>query len=498
MINTSLLGSTFTKDIKPDWFKINGIVLGNSPQFGYTSTHSNDIGRLLDECKKDPRVVVVLYNWSNGNAYIKTGFNLNAESDYKKDPLYTAFIIESRVKAEFLKREPVSITAEWMNNKYYSLTSRVYYKDCVYECIQAHTSNIGWLPDLTKDILWKAMCNGTPIPVVTVPAPVVVAPTPAPVVVVAPTPAPVVAPTPVVAPAPGVYKFRPYIDLGLWPTPKITTISQQTGIKFFTLAFVTSSNSGEPTIVGAYSLDGERSFYLDEIKSFRQSGGEICMSFGGASGLELAQSNSDVDSLVVKIQSVIDTYSLKYVDFDIEGSAIGDPASVDRRNKALVIIKQRNPGLQMSYTLPVMPDGLNNYGTDLLKNARDNKFTPDSIGLMVMDYGQRNQQMGRAAITAGQAVYSTLQSLGMTNTSVYLIPMIGQNDTQDEVFSLANAKELLEFAKITPWVSALSYWSIARDTKNETVNPQASYAHSGIIQESYDFAKIFNTLNFNL
>ena len=59
------------------------------------------------------------------------------------------------------------------------------------------------------------------------------------------------------------------------------------------------------------------------------------ISFGGASGIELVQACSTVDSLLAEYQAVVSAYSLKYVDFDIEGAASADPASFNRRSRAI-------------------------------------------------------------------------------------------------------------------------------------------------------------------
>jgi hypothetical protein len=61
----------------------------------------------------------------------------------------------------------------------------------------------------------------------------------------------------------------------------------------------------------------------------------VKISFGGASGIELAQACSTVDRLFAEYQAVVSAYSLKYVDFDIEGAATADPASFNRRSQAI-------------------------------------------------------------------------------------------------------------------------------------------------------------------
>jgi len=106
LVNTKLLGNTFVNDPKPGWIKINGVVLGNSPEYGYSSVKSNDVSSLLDKCYNDKNIVVVLYNWSNGQAYTKSGFNLSNIQDYSLNAVYTTFVIESRINKNNLPRVP--------------------------------------------------------------------------------------------------------------------------------------------------------------------------------------------------------------------------------------------------------------------------------------------------------------------------------------------------------------------------------------------------------
>jgi hypothetical protein len=59
----------------------------------------------------------------------------------------------------------------------------------------------------------------------------------------------------------------------------------------------------------------------------RSLGGGVIVSFGCASRIELAQACPGVASLTREYQAVVSAYALKYVDFDIEGVAVAEPAS---------------------------------------------------------------------------------------------------------------------------------------------------------------------------
>ena len=126
---------------------------------------------------------------------------------------------------------------------------------------------------------------------------------------------------------------------------------------------------------------------------------------------------------------MIDRYSIKWVDFDIEGSAVADLKSVNIRNQALAILKKNNPDLILSYTLPTLPTGLTADGINLLKSAFQNSVPVDVINIMAMDYGNGVAPngatgMGGYAIQAANAVYAQAQQVGLKSARIGVTPMV--------------------------------------------------------------------------
>ena len=176
-------------------------------------------------------------------------------------------------------------------------------------------------------------------------------PTPAPTPEPTPTAVPPQpTPTPVATVVPNTADFparvyAPYIDVCAWPTFSASAMQTRSDVSFFTLAFIVADPSDQPAWGGyaAYGIDSTH--YMDEINAVRVAGGDVIVSFGGANGRELAMVSDTVDELVQKYQSVIDRYQLRWVDFDIEGFAVGDTASIDLRNRAIRQLQQDNPAL---------------------------------------------------------------------------------------------------------------------------------------------------------
>jgi len=304
--------------------------------------------------------------------------------------------------------------------------------------------------------------------------------------------------------------YAPYVDMTAWPTPVIDQIGVRQGIQQFNLAFVVAANrSCTPSWGGVQSIGpGISSDLLTAISGgisrYRAKGGEVAVSFGGANGTPLAQACSSVATLTSAYQTVIDTYSLAHIDFDIEGAAVADPASIERRSQAIAQLQKnaaaKGKALHVTLTLPVMPYGLTQDGLNVVNSAIRNKVVFDAVNVMAMDYGQNTADMGTAALQAATSLYSQLDSAykaaGQIKTNAQLwqlvgvTPMIGANDTQKEVFTLANANVLANFAANNN-LGLIGIWSAGRDQAcpggANTVSPTCS----GVSQSSGAFSAAF-------
>src|SRR6185369_8727037 len=120
----------------------------------------------------------------------------------------------------------------------------------------------------------------------------------------------------------------------------------------------------------------------------RKRGGDVIVSFGGEGGRELAIVEDDADALEKAYQSIIDRYHFTWLDFDIEGSNLQkNPQASERRNTVLARLQKKNPGLIVSYTLPVDPNGISQASQDLLADAKAKGVKVHSANIMVMYFG---------------------------------------------------------------------------------------------------------------
>ncbi|MGE0418375.1 MAG: carbohydrate-binding protein [Acetobacteraceae bacterium] len=301
-----------------------------------------------------------------------------------------------------------------------------------------------------------------------------------------------------VAPA-TTHVFAPYIDLSLYLSQNLGTIQATAGVTALTLAFVLDAGNGQVGWGGTGSIaaDGfpNGTSVQEQVRSLQARGVDITISFGGANGAEPALVASGAGQLQAAYQSVIDRYGVTSLDFDIEGAAVSNQASLALRDQALIGLRAANPGLEISFTLPVLPTGLDANGLNVLATAQRDGLTPDVVNIMAMDYGpavDNGGQMGVNAISAALATLEQLAFLGM-DSRIGITPMIGVNDVASEVFTLADAQSLVDFAHATPQVERLSMWSLSRDNGSTAGAAWASPTGSGLSQTDYAFSKVFET-----
>ncbi len=256
----------------------------------------------------------------------------------------------------------------------------------------------------------------------------------------------------------------PYVET--WNNTSVNGLANSTGNKFWTLAFMLGSgcsaawNGTDPI---------SNNLYVSDVASLRAQGGDVIISFGGASGTELGQACGTVSSLQAAYQSVITKYNLKWMDLDIEGAPIADTASIDRRNKALHNLQAANPGLRVAYTLAVDRSGLPQQQIDLLNNAKANGVNVGVVNIMAMDYGPCYTDMGQAAIDAASATRNQLSANGIT-AKVGVTPMIGVNDTTCENFTTTNMQQLVTYAQANSYISLIAYWAMGADGAHSYIN----------------------------
>ncbi|MGW4227946.1 chitinase [Streptomyces sp. NPDC004980] len=262
----------------------------------------------------------------------------------------------------------------------------------------------------------------------------------------------------------------------------------------YNLAFVTSDTSGcTPLWGGTTAATGDA--VVARVAALTADGADIRVSFGGAAGTEAALACDSAEELADAYARVLDAVGATKADFDIEGDALTDTASVTRRDEALALLQEERD-LDVTYTLPVMPEGLEDTGLAIVQDAVDQDVDVSAVNIMAMNYSTSHDgDMGDYAEQAAEAAHDQLVDvLGLSQDAawkaLHLTVMIGVNDVAGETFTLADAASLRGFAT-EKGVGALSMWSAFRDrpcTDGEDVT-EADDTCSGVEQEAGAFAE---------
>ena len=290
----------------------------------------------------------------------------------------------------------------------------------------------------------------------------------------------------------------------LYPQFNLAQAAQTAGVKRFSLAFVVSGGGCKAAWGGVTPLDDP--FVTSSLANLKAAGGDAIVSFGGEAGQELAATCSTPEATAAQYQSVIDRYGIRDLDFDVEGAAVADTASIDQRSKALAEVQAAGLAagkpVHVSFTLPAMPTGLTQDGLNVIRSAIAGGVEVGQVNVMAMDYFDPSLtyagHMGDLAIEAAQSTHDQLAALYPSKSDAQLwamvgvTPMIGINDDNQEIFTTADAAKLATFAN-AKGLGRLAFWSANRDAPCPAPTRWTSNTCSGVSDAQWAFSKAFET-----
>ena len=271
------------------------------------------------------------------------------------------------------------------------------------------------------------------------------------------------------------FAFAPYVDVAEQPSFDLAGQQGRTGGRYYTLAFV--DGQGGRCEAGWGSSTALTGGDLTGVAALRARGGDVAVAFGGARGDELARycaSSADVEA---QYQRAIDAYRPGRLDFDLEGPALADGPSMDRRWRAVADLqaaaRARGRPLEVVITLPVLPTGLLSDALAALRGALAAGVQVRLVNLLAMDYGHdaAPRPRGRMALYAERAATAAQRQLASLLPGsaerqrwplIGLTLMVGRNDVHDEVVLPGDLRAVLRFARAHR-LGALSLWSVNRD-----------------------------------
>jgi chitinase len=297
------------------------------------------------------------------------------------------------------------------------------------------------------------------------------------------------------ASAPGAnwYNAAPYVMPLANNPPDLTSVMSASGARAFTLAFIVADNGCTPAWETDNGLDDVSTDTQmgPIINAIRAAGGDVVVSFGGYNGTKLGQTCGTPQATAAAEQAIINKYSLKALDFDLEEPEYENATAINNELGAAQILQANNPGLYESITLPGTTSGTGYFGQQLLNTAKTLGYTPNNYAIMPFDGGFSGAS---SQITALQDFNTMLMNtFGWSSATAYahegISSMNGRTDS-GEYFYQADFQTVLNFAE-SNHLARYTFWSVNRDRQcNPPDNNGAlSGTCSSVPQNSWDFTK---------
>ena len=258
---------------------------------------------------------------------------------------------------------------------------------------------------------------------------------------------------------PPAHYSAPYLQISGSTAGDLAADMKASGDKYYTLAFLTPKSGCTPE----WEDNGDSlGAFTKQVSALQSAGGNVLISFGGADGGELAQTCTSASKLEAAYANVVKTYGVTRLDFDIEGSVLDDTSANSRRDQALAALQKADPSVQIDFTVPVDPTGLESDAVSLLKGAKGAGVTVTVVNIMTMDFGDGQNPLKDAESAAPKTEAQLHTVFGGTSAQDWamlgLTPIAGQND-DNENFTQSDAKTLETFAA-SHGVGELAFWEI--------------------------------------
>jgi hypothetical protein len=300
--------------------------------------------------------------------------------------------------------------------------------------------------------------------------------------------------------------FAPYYEM-YNTSGDLATLSQQSGAKYLSLAFLQTAQPGSCTAYwnGDPTQPIAPASFGSDIAAIQAHGGNVIPSFGGYSadttGTEIADSCTNVAAIAKVYENVITTYNVPRIDLDTEGNSVTNTAGIDRRNKAIAMVeawaKAHHRNIQFSYTLPTFPTGLPPAELSVLQNAVANGAKVSVVNIMTFDYYiGTTQDMLADTKSAASALVSQLQALYPGESVPQLWRLVGITEMPGiddfgtaETFTKADAVAVLLWADQMK-INTLSFWALQRDNGG-CPGTKGADSCSGLSQPTWFFSHTF-------
>ncbi|HEY4466125.1 MAG TPA: chitinase [Streptosporangiaceae bacterium] len=302
--------------------------------------------------------------------------------------------------------------------------------------------------------------------------------------------------------------YAPYYET--WLSGTLPATAAQSGSPYLTLAFIQAPSAGSCRL--AWNGDSTQPIpgpaFAAQITGLQRAGGDVIPSFGGYSadegGTEIADSCTDVATIAADYESVISSYHVTRLDMDVEANSLSNPAGISRRNQAVKMTeawaKRQHLPLQVQYTIPVEPTGLEANALAVLSDAAATGTRIDVVNIMTFDYYLASEpgplNMAAEAISAARNVHAQLAGLYSRVSQarlwamegITLMPGIDDYPGKTEITTVGDTGQVLGFAR-HQGLGLMSMWAIQRDNGGCPGTIGAGTC-SGVTQSTWAFSHL--------
>jgi chitinase len=286
------------------------------------------------------------------------------------------------------------------------------------------------------------------------------------------------------------YGAAPYVmPLDNTP-PDLTQVMAATGQKSFELAFVLDGGGCSAAWDGTAAVSSD-STVAGVINSVRSAGGDVSVSFGGFGGTKLGQTCGSAAATAAAEQAVINKYSLKAIDLDLEEPEYENTTAINNEIGAAQILQRNNAGLYISITTAGTAAGTGFFGQNVLNTAKADGFVPNNFSIMPFDGGFSGASSQISALNAFHGLL--MNTFGWSSATAFqhegFSGMNGRTDSA-EMFFQADFQSVLNFAE-SNGLARYTYWSLNRDRQCNPPdnNGTLSGSCSSVAQGAWDFTK---------
>ena len=305
----------------------------------------------------------------------------------------------------------------------------------------------------------------------------------------------------------------PYIDMSSWVdpasayslsgAPDLGKLCDESNFKYFNLGFIQPDTNkplnedgsifwgwgGYGTLSKSNASNSQYQGIVTSLKKLRDKGGDFAISVGGQLGDAPWKVTQNQNSLENFYLDIIETYSLKRLDLDIEESNQDKDQNIINA-KAIKNVQDKT-NIEITLTIPVMPNGWQEKQINIINAYLSAGVDIAIINSMTMCYGtgvNADEDYGTASVRAINNCLTQIKEIysnygqSLTDNQAYLklgaTFSIGYESSLYPTFTLNMANIVVDDA-IKNNYGLVSMWSMGRDAmleENQAITTKYNYS----------------------